>query len=412
MIKLENISFDHCLKCTVCTIYCPIARATPVFPGPKQMGPDTERLRIKNPELLDETLKYCSNCKRCEIACPSDVKIADIIQLAKWKYDRHRFRPRDFLLSRTDLLGWAATTVPTVVNRLTRNPLAKKWLESVLKVPANRVFPRYQRGTFAHWFNKHAPSQSHFPEQVVFYRGCYVNYNDHDLGRAVIQVLNALNIGVVITKERCCGVPLMANGYLAQALNNARFNIKSLSGRIRNHITKIISVSSTCTLALTHEYRNVLGLDNSVLMGRVEYLSRFLNRIFELRPMLNMKPVILTAAYHAPCHLERRGGSIDTIELLRRVPGLNLKLLHSQCCGLAGTYGFKSEFHSISQEVGGDVFRRLAVIKPDVVVTDCETCKWQIEMNTPFPVVHPVTILAQALSAVAGREPSPPMAKR
>ena len=52
--KFENTSFDHCLKCTICTAYCPVARATPAYPGPKQSGPDAERLRIKNPDLVDE----------------------------------------------------------------------------------------------------------------------------------------------------------------------------------------------------------------------------------------------------------------------------------------------------------------------------------------------------------------------
>ena len=83
MIKLENISFDHCIKCTVCNIYCPVARVTHLFPGPKQSGPDLERLRIKNPALVEPSLKYCTNCKRCEISCPSDVMIANIIQEAK-----------------------------------------------------------------------------------------------------------------------------------------------------------------------------------------------------------------------------------------------------------------------------------------------------------------------------------------
>ena len=36
MIQLDNISFDHCIKCTVCTAYCPVARATIRFPGPKR----------------------------------------------------------------------------------------------------------------------------------------------------------------------------------------------------------------------------------------------------------------------------------------------------------------------------------------------------------------------------------------
>ena len=64
MIDIENISFDHCIKCTVCTIYCPVARVTHLYPGPKWSGPDTERLRIKNPELLDASLKYFESAAR------------------------------------------------------------------------------------------------------------------------------------------------------------------------------------------------------------------------------------------------------------------------------------------------------------------------------------------------------------
>ncbi|MGG2376995.1 hypothetical protein ACE400_27660, partial [Salmonella enterica] len=29
--------------------------------------------------------------------------------------------------------------------------------------------------------------------------------------------------------------------------------------------------------------------------------------------------------------------------------------------------------------------------------TDCETCKWQIEMSTSKRCEHPITLLAQAL---------------
>jgi len=104
MIRLENTSFDHCIKCTVCTAYCPVSRVTHLFPGPKQSGPDTERLRIKNPRLVDESLHYCTNCKRCEIACPSDVRIADIIQRAKARYGTRHKRFRAIILSHMDLM--------------------------------------------------------------------------------------------------------------------------------------------------------------------------------------------------------------------------------------------------------------------------------------------------------------------
>ena len=38
-------SLDHCVKCTICETYCPVAAATPLFPGPKYVGPQAERFR-------------------------------------------------------------------------------------------------------------------------------------------------------------------------------------------------------------------------------------------------------------------------------------------------------------------------------------------------------------------------------
>ena len=31
-------SFEQCLKCTVCTVYCPMVAVNPDYPGPKQAG--------------------------------------------------------------------------------------------------------------------------------------------------------------------------------------------------------------------------------------------------------------------------------------------------------------------------------------------------------------------------------------
>ncbi|HDP80733.1 MAG TPA: anaerobic glycerol-3-phosphate dehydrogenase subunit C [Spirochaetes bacterium] len=398
MIKLENISFDHCIKCTVCTVYCPVARATHHFPGPKQCGPDTERLRIKNPELLDQSLKYCTNCKRCEIACPSDVKIADLIQSSKWRYSRNRFRLRDYILSHTDLMGAFGTALSLVVNFFTSLGLVKFFLQLFFRIPSARAFPSYARGTFRRWYRTIRNSQNGYDQQVVYFHGCYVNYNFHRLGKDVIGVLNALGVGVMIQPEKCCGVPLIANGFIDKARKNAAFNIASLSGAVKDTDMKIVSSSSSCTLALKHEYANLLEMDNSAINGRVEYISRYLLPLVESRDPAKMRPVPLRAAYHSPCHLERMGGVIHTVNLLRKIPGLQLRLLHSECCGIAGTYGFKSEYYKISQSVGENLFKMINSIDPDIVITDCETCKWQIEMNTPYRVVHPVSVLAIALS--------------
>jgi glycerol-3-phosphate dehydrogenase subunit C len=397
MIRIENISFDHCIKCTVCTIYCPVARVTHLFPGPKQSGPDAERLRRKNPDLLDSSLLYCTNCKRCEIACPSDVKIADFIQQAKFRHVRRKFRLRDYLLSHTDLLGAVMTRISWLANTLARVDAVKFLLDFFLRIAYQKNLPRYAAGTFQGRYRRFAVSQSVYQRQVVYFHGCYVNYNDHQLGQAVLAVLNTLGFGVLVCREKCCGVPLIASGYIKDAKKNAYHNLDCLTKEIGGRNLKVVSSSSTCTMALKYEYPNLLQVDNTKLASRIEYITQFLAEQFDNGNLPDLNPVPLTAAYHAPCHLERMGGVIYTIDVLRRIPGLRLKILHSECCGISGTYGYKDEYFGISQDVGAALFDKIKALSPDVVITDCETCKLQIEMNTPFPVLHPVMVLAHSM---------------
>ncbi|HOW82892.1 MAG TPA: anaerobic glycerol-3-phosphate dehydrogenase subunit GlpC [Spirochaetota bacterium] len=398
MINLENISFDHCIKCTVCTIYCPVARNTHLFPGPKQSGPDAERLRIKNPRLVDASLKYCTNCKRCEIACPSNVKIADIIQDAKWKYTRvFWFRPRDFFMSRTDLAGSAATMFAPLVNFVVSLTIVKLLMEFFLRIPSARAFPTYNNGTFTSWFKKIRGHQGGFKNRVTYFHGCFVNYNKRSLGEDLVRVLNSMKIGVDVVREKCCGVPLIANGYLTRARKNARYNIASLSEQKKSNSGIIVTTSSSCAFALKHEYANLLGLDNSAIYSNTEYITKYLFDRFEDGNIPDMKPVHIRAAYHAPCHLERLGGVMYTIDILKRIPGLDLVILNSECCGIAGTYGFKKEYYKVSQDIGQHLFKLIDRANPEYVITDCETCAMQIEMNTQYQVIHPVTLLAMAL---------------
>ena len=397
MIKLENISFDHCIKCTVCNMYCPVSQASHLFPGPKQSGPDAERLRIKNPELVEASLKYCTNCKRCEIACPSDVKIAEIIQEAKWNYSKvHWFRPRDFFMSRTDLVGSLATMFSFMINFIINLRIVKIFMHILLKIPYGKTFPAYAKGTFRKKFiKKIKKTQGEFKKNVLYFHGCYVNYNNHLLGEKMVKVVNAMGYGVEITKEKCCGVPLIANGYIEKAKKNADYNIKSLS-KIPEK-TKIISTSSSCTYALKHEYPGFLNLDNSSINDRTFYITRFIFDEFMSGNVPAMKNLGIRAAYHSPCHLERTGGVMYTLNVLKMIPGLDLVVLNSECCGIAGTYGFKNEYYKISQDVGKNLFNLINSVHPEIVVTDCETCKMQIEMNTEFKVLHPIEIIEMAL---------------
>lgn len=396
---MNQHSFENCIKCTVCTTVCPVSRVNPRYPGPKQAGPDGERLRLKDSGLYDEALKYCINCKRCEVACPSDVKIGDIIQRARADYSQQKPGLRDAILSHTDLMGTLSTPFAPIVNAATGLKPVRQLLDSALKIDHRRSLPKYSFGTFRHRYQRIAKHQAQFEQQVAFFHGCYVNYNHPQLGLDLIQVMNAMGIGVqLLSKEKCCGVPLIANGFFDKARKQAQSNVTALREAISSKGLPVLATSSTCTFTLRDEYPHLLDVDNSGLREHIELATRWLWRELDKGAELPLKPLPLKVVYHTPCHMEKMGWSLYTLELLRRIPGLQLQVLDSQCCGIAGTYGFKSENYPTSQAIGAPLFAQIEASGADLVITDCETCKWQIEMSTSKRCEHPISLLAQALN--------------
>ena len=399
MNLLADNSFENCIKCTVCTTYCPVAKVNPNYPGPKQAGPDGERLRLKDPLLYDDALKYCTNCKRCEVACPSDVKIGDIIQRAKANYSQHKPTLRDAILSHTDLMGTLSTPFAPIVNMTTGLKPVRKLLDKALKIDHRRELPKYSLGTFRHWYKKQAAEQAKFAEQVAFFHGCFVNYNHPQLGKDLVSVFNAMGIGVQLLKrEKCCGVPLIANGFIEQAKKQARVNAESLTDAVIGKGIPVVATSSTCAFTIRDEYPHVLDVDTTQVREHVELATRYLYRLLDGGRELKLKSTPMKIAYHTPCHMEKMGWTPYTLALLQMIPGVELTVLDSQCCGIAGTYGFKKENYPTSQAIGAPLFRQIEESGADLVITDCETCKWQIEMSTSLRCEHPITLLAQALA--------------
>ena len=402
-LQQHNISdnnFEQCIKCTICTVYCPVAAVNPNYPGPKQAGPDGERLRLKKFNFYDESLKYCINCKRCEVACPSNVKIGDIIQAARIKYSKKQPKLRDYILANTDLVGTLSTPFAPIVNTTLGLKPVKAILDGAMKIDHRRTFPKYAFGTFESWYKKVAEKQAAYPSQVSYFHGCYVNYNNPQLGKDLIKVMNAFSIGVqLLEKEKCCGVALISNGLIKQAQKQARTNINSIRKSVLEKKMPVIATSSTCTFTIRDEYPHLLDIDNADVREDVELATRYIYRLLsQKKTKLNFKTgQKIKVAYHTPCHMEKLGWAYYSIELLKLIPNIELTILDSQCCGIAGTYGFKKENYKTSQDIGEPLFKQIEALDIDYVVTDCETCKWQIEMSTSKRCEHPISILANAL---------------
>ena len=391
-------NFEECMKCTVCTAYCPVLQVNPLYPGPKQAGPDGERLRLKDPYFFTSALKYCMNCKRCEVACPSGVNVADLIQAARIKYDKSKPKLRDRILASTDFMGTLARPVAPIVNAVTGLGITKTMLDATLKIDRHRTFPKYTAPGFEIWLKTKRKQQSAFAEQVAYFHGCYVNYNYPQLGKDLVKVLNALGVGVqLLDKEKCCGIAMITNGMSENAQRHAVHNIAALQKAVDSGL-KIVTTSSTCTFTMREEYPHLLGVDNAAVKDSLLMATRFIYEKLEKGAVLHFKPDYhKKIAYHTPCHMEKMGWGVFSERLLKMIPGVEFVMLDSACCGIAGTYGFKKENYEASQAIGAALCSQIETVNPDVVACDCETCKWQIEMSTHYKVMNPISILAEAL---------------
>lgn len=401
MTETSEFNFEQCIKCTVCTVYCPVAAVNPLYPGPKQAGPDGERLRLKRPEFFDESLKWCLNCKRCEVACPSNVRIGDIIQAARIKHSKKKPGLREYMLANTDFMGTMASPLAPVVNFAVGLKPVKVVMDKTIGIDHRRMFPKYAFGTFESWLKRNRKKQAKFARQVSYFHGCYVNYNNPQLGKDFVKIMNALGIGVqLLEKEKCCGVPLISNGLIDQAKRQGEVNITSIRRSVVENKIPVLGTSSTCTFTLRDEYPHLLGIENGDVRDSIELATRYIYRLLssgEVKLRFKKNASKLRVAYHTACHMEKLGWAYYSTELLRMIPSVELIMLDSQCCGIGGTYGFKKGNYATAQSIGEPLFHKIEASGCDVVSTDCETCKWQIEMSTSKEVIHPLSILAQAL---------------
>ncbi|MDZ4165943.1 MAG: anaerobic glycerol-3-phosphate dehydrogenase subunit C [Smithellaceae bacterium] len=387
---------DICIRCATCMAICPVSRVSPAFPGPKQAGPGAERFRNPKDASVDDWTELCIGCHLCETVCSSGVGISEMNLLAKAKYLDEKGRSfRDWLLTHLHRFDPLASRLAALVNPLLKSRPLRWLLDRFLGIDQRRELPRYEYPSFRQWFRRR---QSLKGRKVAYFYGCYTNVHDVDVGKAVVEVLEALGWEVVIPPQDCCGIPRLGNGDFPGAIKLGTTNISSFQGVIGQGMDIIFS-SSSCGLMIRHEYGRFLALPGAgEVAARIFDLFEFLNKEAQGKTLAErLSPLPGKVAYFAPCHLRALDISLPALEFLRLIPQLEVELIKADCCGLAGAFGFKKEKYDISQAIGADLALAIRDINPDLVLSDCEGCRMQIHHLTGLPVTHPIQLLRDSL---------------
>jgi len=357
-------------------------------------------------QTLKEALDLCLACKGCKSDCPASVDMATYKAEFLSHYYQGRLRPRSAYVM--GLIYWWArlgSQVPHMANLFTQTPFLSASVKLAAGVARRRRIPPLARRTFRQWFGSRPKrstergdrGQDGRAARVVLWPDTFNNYFRPQTAQAAVAVLEAAGFRVrVPARPLCCGRPLYDYGMLGLAQRQLRQVLDVLRPEIAAGVP-VVGLEPSCVAVFRDELTNLFpGDERAARLSRQTFLlSEFLQEEannFQL-PQLQAKALV-----HGHCHHRSVMGFDAEHALLARL-GLDLEILDSGCCGMAGSFGFEAQHYDISIKVGQQVL--LPAIRSasadTLVIADGFSCREQIGQGTGREALHIAEVLEMAM---------------
>jgi FAD/FMN-containing dehydrogenase/Fe-S oxidoreductase len=358
-----------------------------------------------------ETLDLCVGCKACRRECPTGVDMARMkIEVL---HQRHRRRGVSFQERLVGYLPryapWAAR-LPWLAHLRNRSTwlagLGERWLgvaaRRSLPVWAPDAFHRRERG------GRREGTEHANGKDVVLWVDTFNNYFEPANADAAVRVLEAAGYHVILPaaadrgRPICCGRTFLSVGLVDEAKAEARRVIETLRPYVERGVP-VVGLEPSCLLTVRDEYPAMLH-DPAVarLADRAVLLEEFLAGEAargELRLTLTPQPG-QRALLHGHCHQKAFGAMPAVERTLRLVPGLEVEVIDSSCCGMAGAFGYGARHYDVSMRMADlSLLPAVRAAPADAwIVADGTSCRHQIHDGAGREAVHVVRVLDRALA--------------
>lgn len=405
---------EQCNGCGLCLSKETDLRLCPVFRAlEEELGSTRAKANLLNLWMKgkisekdfesDEFKKFldlCINCKLCSVECPSGIDVSKLIVAARAQYVKRKGLKRaEFTLSRNRYLSVLGSKFSWFSNFIMRVRLFKKLLEIATGLDRRRQMPAFNRSSFLKKANKYLAELGPIEKpvgKVAYFVDTFANYNDHELGFAVIDFLRHNNIDVTLPTQRPVPLPALCYGDVKTAKKDLAFNAERLA-QVAKAGYIIVCSEPSAALCLQKELRHFVAGEDAKLVSEntVELMSYLLGLYKEGKLKTAAKKLTGEFAYHTPCHLFALGTTGASIELLDKLCGLKVNDLKGGCCGLAGTFGMQKDKYELSEKISENLRDTLKQTLAKIILTECAACGMQIEHISGKKAIHPIKLLAE-----------------
>jgi glycerol-3-phosphate dehydrogenase subunit C len=405
---------------------------------------------------LRRLVDLCTFCGQC--TCPN-IR-AGIIEAKTQFIERDGLAFGVRLIEDVERIARVCGVSPGLANTFFQAKPTGRLLKAAMGIHPARRMPRFPEEPFTDFAKKNNLTNKRdepSSRKLAYFAGCTGKFLFPEVPKAVIEVLRHKGFEVYFPEQKCCGMPSLLEGDRKLTLEFIRFNMDHLAEAVAEGYDIVCSCPTCGYLFKTilgegayfsKEYQEAVGGDDKGIKIPIRKgLGAPGDRPFKSLPKIIYKDLLkdegyfssisplkrisvsentydlgeylaylqkngeLSTDFHSvaghlvyypPCHLREQGIGTPYVDLLKMIPGISLEPVQDRfyCCGLGGIMGFKKSFHESSLTLGSDLIEKIREMNPDMLVTDCLSCRMQFNQLLPYEVVHPIEILKESLIGI------------
>ncbi len=403
----------RCVRCGACANVCPVYRLVGghkyghIYIGAIGLiltyffhGRDKAKNLVQN----------CINCGACKDVCAAGIDLPMLIKEIHARIQDEEGHPVPSTLLAKVLRNRKLFHTLLRSAKLAQKPLASggyiRHLPMIFSKEQNfRSLPVIAPKAFRDLWPRIRPEAKAARLKVALFSGCVQDFVYPEQCVAAVNVVAGRGAALDFPMEQsCCGLPVLMMGEMAAARDVAQQNISALDPGKYDYI---LTLCASCASHLKHGYQKLLGDDPAWAVRARQFADKVIDFSSFARDVLRLAPEDFrqgggSVTYHAPCHLCRGLGVVETPRDLLRTAGLEYKPAEEEdvCCGFGGTFSVK--FPELSAELLAKKLANAEATGAAALVTDCPGCVMQLRgglerKGSPMLVRHMAEVLAQQL---------------